>query len=123
MFRATQMIIAQAISRRGIDPTTYMLDIADNDIAPLSIYAIVDKGQAGNWAGPHKAAMNALKAVQATKYPPIELVVCQDGIIVEQYLKPNTCILVPLRLGLDTLNPCYVILLLYQLAHFAPSMN
>jgi cysteine protease ATG4 len=114
MLRVIQMIIAQAILRavEHKDPLdhviTLVLDVADKDIAPLSIYNLLEQEIPGKWFGPHHAAYNASKCLKAYKNPPIDVIVCQDGLVVESTLKPKSCILITLQLGLEAINPCYV---------------
>jgi hypothetical protein len=48
------------------------------------------------------------RCVSAWKESPLSVVVCQDGAIFKSELKAPVCILIPIRLGLDTINPKYV---------------
>lgn len=97
---------------------------ADTPTAPFSIHAISlaasrltgsaeTRKKVGDWLGPSTASVALRGVVNATQPYGMRAYVAQDGIIYRASLPANSpvLILVPLRLGLDCLNPLYVDLL------------
>eukprot|EP00475_Leptophrys_vorax_P033636 TRINITY_DN5315_c0_g1_i1.p1 TRINITY_DN5315_c0_g1~~TRINITY_DN5315_c0_g1_i1.p1 ORF type:complete len:455 (+),score=88.56 TRINITY_DN5315_c0_g1_i1:379-1743(+) len=87
------------------------LDLDEPSLAPLSIHRILQDRAPGRWYGPHEASMLAKRCVSQWENSPLSVVVCQDGAIYKSELQTPVCILIPIRLGLDTINPKYIDLL------------
>lgn len=135
MIRTMQMILAEALRRHHLrvlrefeeihgkdfvgmqemdliysNVIEKFLDVDHENIAPLSIYQLLSTSYPGKWFGSHETSMLASQCFKKWKDSPINLVVSQDNSIFKSDLKAPVCILVSVRLGLNDLNPTYVLL-------------